>query len=626
MDVHRRTPSRPAAAIGLALLAVLGTGAGAVAGSSGDLPALPGVLSSDLSWAEESALADATGSGPVTVGALVAEGSTARVITLQAGDQADAARAIAVLASQPSVLAADVDREVSADLEDLTASQWGNRAVRSVLARSGLSPAQLADVTVAVLDTGVDVSHPDLAAAAVPGHNAIDPLRSPGDVHGHGTHVAGTVAAAAGNGGVEGIAPGVKVMPVKVLGDDGSGWSSHTATGIIWAADHGADVINMSLGGSGEDNVQKAAVQYARGKGVVVIASAGNAGQTGSPPSYPAAYPGVVGVASTTSTGERSAFSSYGAWIDIAAPGSLIVSARPGGSFVTMSGTSMAAPHVAGVAALVRAASPGLTPDQVEAAMTSTATEAGTSGRDDQFGAGIVDAPQAVAAGRLGAGLPPVDGGTPGTPEPGTPAPAAGPTLLALSTTPSAVIGKPTSIVGVVASASATVMKGVSATLEVADAAGTWVPIKTAKTGSNGLVSFPPLKPGAAAFSVRVVVAAQSGIPQRLVGAVSLPVVAPATVRIGRLVNRAGTATITSPAPAGATFVVQSRMVTGKGVPVGDGSWQTGPGESAVVDPAKGLISVPVSFGAGVWEVRAVREAGAVVGQTISPSTRVTVR
>ncbi|MCW2665903.1 MAG: Proprotein convertase in/kexin type 6 [Frankiales bacterium] len=624
MDLARRTPSRTAAAAGLALLAVLGTGAGAVAGES-DLPTLPGVLSSDLSWAEESALDDVTGAGPVTVGALVAEGSTARVVTFLAGDQSDAARAIALLADQPSVLAADVDQQVSADLTDHTGAQWGNRAVRSVLARSDLSTAELAGVTVAVLDTGVDITHPDLAAAAVAGHNVVDPAQAPGDVHGHGTHVAGTIAAAAGNGGIEGIAPGVRLMPVKVLDDAGSGWSSLTATGIIWAADHGADVINMSLGGTGEDNVQKAAVQYARGKGVVVIASAGNAGQTGSPPSYPAAYPGVIGVGSTTSTGARSAFSSFGAWVDIAAPGSLILSTRPGGAFVQMSGTSMAAPHIAGVAALVRAAAPGLTPDRVEAAMTGTATDAGTPGRDDEFGAGIADAPRAVAAGRQSAGLPP-GAGTPGPSDPGTPAPAAGPTLLAMTTTPSAVIGKPTAIVGVVASASSTVMKGISATLEATDSSGTWIALRTAKTGGNGLVSFPALKPVAAAFAVRVVVAPQPGIPERLVNTLTLPVVAPVAVRLGRLTSGTGLATVTSPFPTGAGFVLQHRPVTSKGVPVGDGAWTSGPGSPTVVNAAKGLVSVPVTLRAGVFEVRAVREAGPVVGSAISPSIRVTVR
>ncbi|WP_250033358.1 S8 family peptidase [Paractinoplanes maris] len=261
-----------------------------------------------------------------------------------------------------------------------------------------------AGVTVAVLDSGVDAKHPDLAANVLPGYDAIaDKAEASSDPHGHGTHVAGTIAAVTGNGvGISGIAPHTNILPVRVLAKDGSGFMSDAAEGIIWAADHGANVINMSLGATKAVSAVTNAITYARSKGVVVVAAAGNERAKGSPTSYPAADAGVIGVAATDSADKVATYSNAGSYVDIAAPGTSILSTYPtalGGKtgYVSMSGTSMASPHVAAVAALLKAYQPSLTPDQVEAALKSSAVDLGTKGRDNDFGAGRIDAAAALA-------------------------------------------------------------------------------------------------------------------------------------------------------------------------------------------------------------------------------------
>ncbi|WP_436527510.1 S8 family peptidase [Actinoplanes sp. HUAS TT8] len=262
-----------------------------------------------------------------------------------------------------------------------------------------------AGVTVAVIDTGVDASHPDLAGQVLTGYDTTtDTVGGNADPQGHGTHVAGTIAALTGNGiGVSSIAPNVKILPVRALGKDGSGDMSDTAQGIVWATDHGANVINMSLGSSGQSSAVSVAITYARSKGVVVVAAAGNERAKGSPVSYPGADAGVIAVAATDSGDAVASYSNAGSYVDVAAPGSGILSTYPtalaasGTGYATMNGTSMASPHVAGTAALLLAAHPGLTPDQVESALESTAVDLGPTGRDNDYGYGRIDAAAALA-------------------------------------------------------------------------------------------------------------------------------------------------------------------------------------------------------------------------------------
>lgn len=259
--------------------------------------------------------------------------------------------------------------------------------------------------TVAVIDTGVDATHPDLAANVLTGYDAIaDNAGVSTDPNGHGTHVAGTIAAVTGNGaGVSGIAPDVKILPVKVLGANGSGYMSDTAEGIIWAADRGANVINMSLGAPSKVTAVTNAISYARSKGVVVVAAAGNDRTKGSPTNYPAADAGVIGVGATDSADRIATYSTAGSYVDVSAPGTGIVSTYPtalGGKtgYASMSGTSMATPHVAAVAALLKAYQPTLTPDQVQSALERSAVDLGAQGRDNDFGVGRIDAAAALAA------------------------------------------------------------------------------------------------------------------------------------------------------------------------------------------------------------------------------------
>jgi thermitase len=205
--------------------------------------------------------------------------------------------------------------------------------------------------TIAIVDTGVDLNHADLAGKFVPGYDFVNNDAVAQDDQGHGTHCAG-IAAAIGNNGrdIAGMDWNAKIMPIKVLNSAGSGYTSNIINGVRWAADRGAHVISMSLGGGGYSQAFQDVINYAYGKGAIIVAAAGNSNT--SAVSYPAGYSNVVSVASTAENGTRSSFSNYGSWVDVAAPGSNILSLRNGGGTTTMSGTSMATPLVAGLASL----------------------------------------------------------------------------------------------------------------------------------------------------------------------------------------------------------------------------------------------------------------------------------
>lgn len=277
-------------------------------------------------------------------------------------------------------------------------------------------------VTVAVLDTGVDLAHPDLKGNLVTGYDAISKSNNPKDMNGHGTHVAGVIAAVTNNRqGVAGVAPGAKIMPIKVLGENGGGDLGSIVDGIQWATDHGAQVINMSLGGPIESPSWAEAVAYAAKKQVVVVAAMGNERDQGNPKNQPAATPGVIAVGATDPADKITEFSSYGEWISVAAPGFAIKSTFPTYScetyraykqnpeyfpaeskialkYASVSGTSQASPVVAGIVALMKAKDPGLTPAKARQALMKTAVDLGKKGFDDDFGAGRVDALSAIKA------------------------------------------------------------------------------------------------------------------------------------------------------------------------------------------------------------------------------------
>lgn len=227
-------------------------------------------------------------------------------------------------------------------------------------------------VKIAVIDSGADIGHRDLAGKVVGRYNAVDGTTNVTDAVGHGTAVASIAAGATNDGfGIAGAGFNSSLLIVKVADSSGEPWSDAVARGIRWAVDAGASVINLSLGGPQLDKLEASAIAYALAKGVVVVAAAGNEGT--STVQYPAAAPGVIAVGSTSSDGVmRSMFSSYGAWVDVAAPGEQILGAVVGGGVAPMSGTSFAAPLVSGEVALLRARTPSAGMPIVRATVSAT--------------------------------------------------------------------------------------------------------------------------------------------------------------------------------------------------------------------------------------------------------------
>jgi len=272
------------------------------------------------------------------------------------------------------------------------------------------------DVVVAVLDTGIDWTHPDLVAnmwndsSGYHGYNFIsnnhqpmdDNVNSYNDVGGwdantytyHGTHVAGVIGAVINNNlGIAGLAQ-VQLMAVKVMNDSGEGTDATVASGIRWAVDNHADIVTMSLGVDGPSTTLENQINYASQNGVVTIAASGNSGS--SVVSYPAAYPSVIAVGAIDNTLRRATFSNFGNGLDIVAPGVQIYSTQGGGGYQYLSGTSTAAPHVAGVAALMLSVNPALSPVEIGSVINATAADISRVGYDTATGWGIIDAFRAV--------------------------------------------------------------------------------------------------------------------------------------------------------------------------------------------------------------------------------------
>ena len=242
------------------------------------------------------------------------------------------------------------------------------------------------DIVLAVVDTGVDSNHKDLKGKVMKGYDFVNNDSDPMDDHGHGTHVAGIAAAKSNDGiGIAGVCWECRVMPVKVLTSGGWGYWEWIAQGIVYAAFNGADVINLSLGGSTDSKVLHDAVKDARNAGVAVIAATGNSHST--PVLYPARYSETIAVAATDHNDERASFSSYGPEVDIAAPGVSILSSLPGDKYAKWSGTSMATPHVTGAAGILLSVSK-VSPEELRNCLRESADDKGTPGWDEYYGAG----------------------------------------------------------------------------------------------------------------------------------------------------------------------------------------------------------------------------------------------
>jgi len=274
--------------------------------------------------------------------------------------------------------------------------QWGLTEIQAPEAWDITTGSK--DIQIAILDTGVDLDHPDLADKIISNINFTTTSTTTDDIYGHGTHVTGIAAAITNNSiGVASVGYNSTIMNVKVMGDTGSGYYSWITSGILWAADNGAEVINMSLGGSSASLTLEDAINYAWNKGVVVVAAAGNNGN--SIPSYPAYYQNVIAVASIGPTGALSPYSNRGDWVDVAAPGGSIWSTVKDNDYGTKSGTSMASPHAAGLAGLVFAVATdtnknGRLNDEVRSLIESNCDDIGITG----IGSGRINAYKAVTS------------------------------------------------------------------------------------------------------------------------------------------------------------------------------------------------------------------------------------
>jgi subtilisin len=251
-------------------------------------------------------------------------------------------------------------------------------------------------VRVAVIDTGIDYTHPDLAGVYAGGFNVLTGTGDPLDDNGHGTHCSGILAATGSSKGIYGTAPGISLYGVKVLSANGEGRMSDVIQGIFWAKNNSMQVASMSLGSSEDSQALHDAVDDAAANGVLIVAAAGNSGVAsgiGDTMGYPGKYDSVLSVAAVNKYHHRASWSSTGSNLGVSAPGVNIRSTIPGAGYATYSGTSMATPHVAGVAALVYSAHPDWTNQQVRQQIVSTATPLGNAWF---YGAGLVNATAAV--------------------------------------------------------------------------------------------------------------------------------------------------------------------------------------------------------------------------------------
>jgi len=307
-------------------------------------------------------------------------------------------RVLAALNRNPNIEFAEKDPIAQAVLtpnDPQYGNQWHLPKIKSPQAWDITTGAR--DTVIAILDTGIAYNHPDLKGKILQGYNFIGGNTNAADDQGHGTLVSGAAAALSNNGiGVAGVAWNNLILPVKVLDSKGSGSHSTIANGITYAADNGARIINLSLGSTSGSRTLERAVNYAWNRNSILVAAAGNNGN--STLFYPAAYANVIGVSALNSSDTLPSWSSFGSHVSVSAPGVSILTTTVSGSYGYASGTSLASPLVAGVAALVAGSTPQLTNAEVRSIVESTATDLGAAGYDIYYGHGRVDAHAAVVA------------------------------------------------------------------------------------------------------------------------------------------------------------------------------------------------------------------------------------
>jgi len=306
------------------------------------------------------------------------------------------ARIKQTLEQNPAVKAVDYNYVVEASFtpnDPQFDDQWGLRKIR---APKAWDTSKGTGTEIAVLDTGIDTDHPDLQAKIADQEDFVNNDAVAEDRNGHGTHVSGIAAAVTNNAaGVAGTCPDCRLLIGKVLKDDGRGSEFDVADGIRWAADNDVEAINLSLGGRGDSDAVRSAVNYAWNKGSVVVAAAGNDG--GNIKIYPAAYAKAIAVAATNNKDKRASLSNYGGWLDVSAPGTGILSTYLSGTYVATGGTSMATPHVAGLAGLLAAKPQVGTATKIRGIVESTAVDRGPVGKDKYHGWGRINAAAAVS-------------------------------------------------------------------------------------------------------------------------------------------------------------------------------------------------------------------------------------
>lgn len=308
--------------------------------------------------------------------------------------------AVEKLRRNPGLKFAELDYRLEANYvtnDPLAGSQWHHAKIGS---QSAWDFSLGSGIVIAILDTGVDSTHPDLAASIVPGYDVYINSPDTSDLCGHGTAVAGTAAAAANNAlGVSGTAGGAKIMPVRIAFRDATdgkcyAYQSTIASGITWAADRGARVANVSFSNVPGSAAAKSASDYMRSKGGLVVVSAGNSGtDLGFTPQA-----SMIIVSATDSSDLKASWSSFGSWVHLAAPGTGIYTTNRGGGYGGWNGTSFASPVVAGVVALMMAAKPNLSSAEIEKLLFQTSVDLGEPGRDIYYGYGRVNSAAATQA------------------------------------------------------------------------------------------------------------------------------------------------------------------------------------------------------------------------------------